>query len=73
MDSRDFGPNAAPRRRRKSSKDMEKFERGPKRSTRKRATRSDRFNVEEDDSDDDDMRPGSFAHRLEDSVDHDTE
>jgi RNA recognition motif-containing protein len=73
MDSRNFGPDAAPRRRRKSSKNIEKFERGAKRSMRKRADRPVRFDAEEDDSDDDDMRPGNFVRRLEDSVDHDTE
>jgi RNA recognition motif-containing protein len=72
-DGRNFGPNAAPRRRRKSSKAVERFERGPKRSMRKRAAGPVRFGAEEDDSDDDDMSSGNFASRFEDSVDHDTE
>jgi RNA recognition motif-containing protein len=72
-DGRNFGPDAAPRRRRKSSKDVAKFDRGPKRPIRKRATGPVRFGAEEDDSDDDGMSYGNFARRLEDSVDHDTE
>jgi RNA recognition motif-containing protein len=62
-DGRNFGPNAAPRRRRKSSKDLAKFERGPKRPVRKRATGPVRFGTEEDDSDDADMSYGNFARR----------
>ena len=72
-DGRDFGPDAAPRRRRKSSKDGAKSDRGPKRPMRKRAAGPVRFGAEEDDSDDDGMSYGNFARRLEDSVDHDTE
>jgi RNA recognition motif-containing protein len=72
-DGRNFGPDAAPRRRRRSSKDVAKFDRGPKRPTRKRAAGPVRFGAEEDDSDDDGMSYGNFARRLEDSVDHDTE
>jgi hypothetical protein len=63
-DDRNFGPHAAPRRRRKPSKDMEKFERRPKRFVRKRTAGPVRFDTEEDDSDDDDdRRPGNFARR----------
>jgi RNA recognition motif-containing protein len=72
-DGRNFGPDAAPRRRRRSSKDVTKFDRGPKRSMRKRAAGPVRFGAEEDNSDDDGMSYGNFARRLEDPVDHDTE
>jgi RNA recognition motif-containing protein len=72
-DGRNFGPDAASRRRRRSSKDVAKFERGPKRPTRKRAAGPMRFGTEEDDIDDDGMGYGNLARRLEDPVDHDTE
>lgn len=72
-DSRSFGPDAAPRRRRKSSKGAAKFERGPKRPIRKRAAGPGRFGAEDDDSDDDDMSDDNFANQFDDSVDQDTE
>ena len=72
-DGRNFGPDAAPQRRRKWSKDVAKFDRGPKRPIRKRDARPIRFGAEEDDIDDGDMRHGNFASRFEDSVDQDTE
>jgi len=73
-DSRSFGPDAAPRRRRKSSKGTAKFERGPKRPPmRKRAAGPVRYSAEEDDLDDDDMSNDNFASPFEDSADQDTE
>jgi RNA recognition motif-containing protein len=71
-DGRNFGPDAAPRRRRKASKGTAKFERGPKRPVRKRAAGPVRFDAEDDDFDDD-MSQENFPSRLEDAVDQDTE
>jgi RNA recognition motif-containing protein len=72
-DSRNFGPDAAPRRRRRLSKGAEKAERRPKRPIRKRAAGPVRFDVDDDDFDDDDGRGEHFASRREDPVDQDTE
>ena len=72
-DSRDFGPDAAQRRRRKPSKGATKSERGPKRPMRKRAAGSRRFGTAEDDVDDEDVRGENVASRREDAVDQDTE
>ena len=52
---RNFGPDAAPRRRRKPAKGAAKSERGPKRPMHKRAAGPVRFGAE-DDVDDDDAR-----------------
>jgi RNA recognition motif-containing protein len=70
-EERHFGPDAPPRRRRKQSKGADKFERGPKRPIRRRATGPGRFDREEDDFDDDDDI--NFANQYEDPVDQDTE
>jgi RNA recognition motif-containing protein len=70
---RTFGPDAVPRRRRRLSKGAEKAERRPKRPTHKRAAGPTRFDVDEDDLDDDDVRGENFASRREDPVDQDTE
>ena len=67
-----FGPDAAPRRRRKPSKGAAQSERGPRRPMRKRAARPVRFGAEEDDFDDDDGSGENFASRREDSDDQDT-
>lgn len=72
-DSRNFGPDALPRRRRKPSKNIAKAERGPRRPMRKRDTGPMRFGTEEDDVDDDDMRYENFASQRDDSADQDTE
>ena len=72
-DGRDFGPDAAPRRRRKPSKGAAQAERGPKRPMRKRAAGPVRFGAEEDDFDNDEVSVENFASRREDSVDQDTE
>jgi RNA recognition motif-containing protein len=69
---RDFGPDAVPRRRRRPSKGAEKAERRPKRPIRKRAAGPIRFDVDEDDFDDD-VRGENFASQREDPVDQDTE
>lgn len=72
-DGRNFGPDAAPRRRRKPAKGTAKFERGPKRPMRKRAAGPVRFSAEDDDVDDDEVRQENVARQVEDAVDHDTE
>jgi RNA recognition motif-containing protein len=72
-EDRNFGPDAAPRRRRKPSKNATKFERGPRRPTPKRAAGRVRFDSEEDDFDDEDASQENLASRFEDRVDQDTE
>jgi len=72
-DGRNFGPDAAPRRRRKPSKGAVPAERGPKRSIYKRATEPVRFGAEDDDFDDDEVSGANFASRRADAVDQDTE
>jgi RNA recognition motif-containing protein len=72
-ESRNFGPDAVPRRRRKPSKGAAKFERGPKRPVRKRATGPVRFDTEEDDFDEDDGYDAYPASPPDDTVDQDTE
>lgn len=49
--NRNFGPDAAPRRRRKPSKGAVKTERGPKRPMYKRDAGPVRFSAEDDDDD----------------------
>lgn len=71
-ESRNFGPDAAPRRRRKPSKEASRFERGPKRPMYKRDVRPVRFGAEDDDVDDDDESRDNVASHLEDQVDQDT-
>jgi RNA recognition motif-containing protein len=71
-DSRDFGPDAAPRRRRRPPRGAAKAERGPRRPMRKRAAGPVRFGDEEDDFDDDDVSGENFASHLEDAVEEDT-
>lgn len=72
-DDRNFGPDAAPRRRRKPWKSAAQAERGPKRPMRKRAAGLVRFGAEEDDFDNDEVSGENFASRREDPVDQDTE
>ena len=67
-----FGPDAAPRRRRKPAKGAVQSERGPRRPMRKRAAGPVRFGAEEEDFDDDDGSSENFMSRREDSVDQDT-
>jgi RNA recognition motif-containing protein len=70
---RSFGPDAAPRRRRRPPKGAEKAERRPKRPMPKRTGGPFRFDVDEDDFDDDDGRGGYFARRRDDSADQDSD
>jgi len=71
-DGRNFGPDAAPRRRRKPSKGTAQAEHGPRRPIRKRAAGPVHFGAEEDDFDDDDGSGENFASRREDFGDQDT-
>jgi RNA recognition motif-containing protein len=64
---RHFGPDAAPRRRRKPAKSAVKFGRGPKRPMYKRTASPVRFGVEED-AVDDDVHGATFVSRFEDAV-----
>jgi len=70
-DRRPFGPDAAPRRRRKPLKGAAQAERGPKRPMYKRATGPVRFGAEDDDADEEGH--GAYgASRQENAVDDDT-
>lgn len=71
-DGRNFGPDAAPRRKRKPSKGTGRVERGPRRPMRKRATGPVRFDTAEDDWDDEERRGAIFASRWPDAIDTDT-
>ena len=72
-DSRSFGPDALPRRRRRAPKNVAKSERVPRRPMRRRDVGPGRFDIEDDDSDDDDQLSDNFASQQDDSVDQDTE
>lgn len=72
-DGRHFGPDAAPRRRRKPSKGAAQTERGPKRPMYKRAAGPVRFSAEDDDSDEEEVRGEHIASRRADASAHDTE
>ena len=71
-DGRDFGPDAAPRRRRTPAKGAAKTERGPKLPLYKRATGPVRFSAADDDGDEDEVRGDHSARRRADAGDHDT-
>jgi RNA recognition motif-containing protein len=70
-DSRDFGPDVAPRRRRAPVKGAAKVERGPKRPIYKRATGPVRFSAEDDDMEEE-VRGASGASRRANTGEHDT-
>jgi RNA recognition motif-containing protein len=70
-DSRHFGPDAAPRRRRAPAKGATRIERGPKRPMYKRAAGPVRFSAEDDDMEEEDRGPHG-ANRRADASDHDT-
>lgn len=72
-DGRNFGPDAAPRRKRKPPKGATRAERGPKRPIRKRDTGPVRFDTAEDDWDDEEASGEIFASRRPDSLNTDTE
>ena len=70
-DGRHFGPDAAPRRRRKPPKGAAKAERGPKRPMYKRAAGPVRFSAEDDDMDEE-VHGAHGARRRADADEHDT-
>lgn len=70
--SRNFGPDAAPRRRRKPSKGAVKAERGPKRPMYKRAAGPVRFSAEDDDGDAEGSRGTHSTSRRTNAGDHNT-
>ena len=71
-DGRDFGPDAAPRRRRAPAKSAAKAERGPKRPIYKRAAGPVRFSAADDDGDEEEVRGAHGARRRADAGEHDT-
>jgi RNA recognition motif-containing protein len=64
--SRNFGPDAAPRRNRTKSKSGPKSDRGPKGPMRE-VVRGQLFGEDDDDTYDDDLSGENFASRLDDS------
>jgi RNA recognition motif-containing protein len=71
-DGRDFGPDAAPRRRRAPAKSAAKAERGPKRPMYKRTAGPVRFSAEDDDGDEEEVPGAHGARRRADAGEHDT-
>ena len=69
---RDFGPDAAPRRRRPPAKRAAPAERGPKRPMYKRAPGPVRFSTGDDDGDEEEMRGAHGARHRTDAAEHDT-
>jgi RNA recognition motif-containing protein len=69
---RDFGPDAAPRRRRPPAKRAAPAERGPKRPMYKRAPGPVRFGTGDDDGDEEEMRGAHGARHRTDAAEHDT-
>jgi RNA recognition motif-containing protein len=72
-DARKFGPDLAPRRRRKPAKGAAKSDRGPRRPLRKRDSGPIRFGAQDDDGGDDEVSHEYFSRRGDDAIDHDTE
>jgi RNA recognition motif-containing protein len=68
--SRQFGPDAAPRRSRKHASRRSEPERGPKRTIRERHG-GQFFGGDVDDSDDNDVSEESFARRMDDTQSED--
>jgi RNA recognition motif-containing protein len=69
---RDFGPDAAPRRRRPSAKRAAPAESGPKRPMYKRVPGPVRFSTGDDDGDEEEMRGAHGARHRTDAAEHDT-
>jgi cold-inducible RNA-binding protein len=69
---RDFGPDAAPRRRRPPAKRAAPAERGPKRPMYKRTPGPVRFSTGDDDGDEEEMRGAHGARHRTDAAEHDT-
>jgi hypothetical protein len=71
-DGRDFGPDAAPRRRRAPAKRAAQAERGPKHPMYKRAAGPVRFGAGDEDGDEEEVRGAHGARRRADAGEHDT-
>jgi RNA recognition motif-containing protein len=71
-DSRDFGPDAPPRRRRPPAQRAAHAERGPKHPIYKRAAGPVRFSTGDDDGDEEEERGDHGAGRRGDADDYDT-
>ena len=69
---RDFGPDAAPRRRRPQAKRAVHAERGPKRPIYKRAPGPVRFSAGDEDGDEEEVRGAHGARHRTDAAEHDT-
>ena len=69
---RDFGPDAAPLRRRPPAKRATPAERGPKRPIYKRAPGPVRFSARDEDRDEEEVRGPHGARHRADAVAHDT-
>lgn len=69
---RDFGPDAAPRRRHPPAKRAAKAERGPKRPIYKRVPGPVRFSATDDDGDEEEVRGAHGASQHADADEHDT-
>jgi len=70
---KNFGPDAAPRGRRKPSRSGSKSERGPKGPIREKPGGQLVFGGDDEEIHDDDLSSDNFASRVEDSDDQDTE
>jgi len=69
---RDFGPNAAPRRRRTPAKGIPKAEHRPKHPLYKRTAGPVRFSTEDDDGNEEEERDARGARQRADADEHDT-
>ena len=67
---RDFGPDAAPRRRRPPAKRTTQAERGPKRPIYKRTAGPVRFSAEEDNGDEEEVHGAHGARHHTDATEH---
>jgi RNA recognition motif-containing protein len=72
-DGRKFGPDLAPRRRRKGAKGAAKTDRGPRRPMRKRDSGPVHFGAQDDDVDDDEGSHAHFSRQRDEASDQDTE
>jgi cold-inducible RNA-binding protein len=70
---KNFGPDAAPRGRRKPSRGGAKSERGPKGPIREKPGGQLVFGGDDEETHDDDLSSDNFASRVEESDDRDTE
>lgn len=70
-DGRNFGPDAAPRRRRRPATGTAHIERGPKRPIYKRTAGPVRFSATDDDTEEEEVHGAHGARRRDDASDHD--